>query len=102
MDARRTIAGLCRRYGVPQTFGARLIPLLESARQAPPPARLRLFRTIQQSFEEEARRLRMMMSPQELPLEDFKILKTVAAVLHSWEPPLWLKLWEEAQRRQGS
>ena len=100
MDTSRTIADLCRRYGVPRTFGDRLRPLLDRARRANPRVRRRLYRMIQQSFEQEARRLRSTMSPRDLPPADWKVVKTVAAVLHSWQPPTWLLLWEEAQRRK--
>lgn len=100
MDTDRTIADLCRRYGVPREFGNRLRPLLERARGKRPKVRLRLLRMVELSFEEEARRLRATMSPRELPLKDWNILKTVAGVLHGWTPPLWLRIWEETRQKR--
>ena len=39
------------------------------------------------------------MSPRELPPQDWDVVKTVAAVLHEWKPPVWLRVWEQTQRR---
>ena len=40
------------------------------------------------------------MSPRDLPPQDWDVVKTVAAVLHGWKPPVWLRVWEETQRRR--
>ena len=99
MEPSKKIAELCRKYGIPPEFGARLRPLLERANESPPEKRQRLLDLVERSFAEEARRLRRLLSPQDLAPEDFGLIKTVAGVLHAWEPPVWLRLWEEAQRR---
>ena len=100
MDTERTIADLCRRYGVPREFGERMCPLLERARGKRPRVRLRLLRMVKESFEEEARRIQNQMSPRDLPPNEWDVVKTVAAVLHGWKPPIWLRVWEETQRRR--
>jgi hypothetical protein len=101
MDTERTIADLCRRYGVPLEFGERMKPLLERAREKKPRVRLRLFRMVKESFEEEARRIRATRSPRDMHPEDWNVIKAVAAVLHEWRPPVWLRVWEQTQRRAG-
>ena len=79
-----------------------MLPLLERARVSAPKARHRLLLTIKESLEQEARRMRTNVSPHDLPADDWKVVKTVANVLHAWEPPIWLKLWEESRRRRLS
>ena len=101
MDTERTIADLCRRYGVPEEFGERLRPLLERARKKPPRVRLRLLRMVKESFEEEARRIRATMSPHDIHPDDWNVIKAVAAVLHGWRPPAWLRAWVQTQRGSG-
>jgi len=101
MDIERTIADLCRRYGVPPDFGERMRPLLETARGKKPRVRLRLLRMVKQSFEEEARRIRATMSPRDMPPEDWNVIRAVATVLHGWSPPVWLRVWVQTQRGSG-
>ena len=100
MDPNRTITELCRKYGVPREFGKRLLPLLERARAAPRAKRRRLTELVERSFAEEARRLLALPSPRDLQPEEWGVVKTVAGVLHAWDPPIWLRLWGQGRRRR--
>ena len=102
MEPQKKINELCRKHGVSPAFGNRLRPLLEKAVVSPPEKRQRLIELVERSFEEEGRRVRRLLAPADLPPEEFDLIKTVAGALHSWDPPLWLRLWEEAQRRGRS
>lgn len=101
MEFPHTIADLCRKYGVSTEFGNRLRPLFERARESQPEKQRRLLEIIERSFAEEARRNKARMKPQDLAPEEFGLVRAVARALHAWDPPLWLRLWQEAQRRSG-
>ena len=101
MDPAQRIADLCRRYGVSSDFGNRLTPLVARACESPPEKRRRLLDVVERSFAEEARRQKGRPSVRDLPPEDRKMISTVASVLHGWNPPTWLRLWEECRRRKG-
>ena len=90
-DPAKKIDELCRKHGVPKEFGARLRPLLERAHDASPEKRQRLVELVERSFEEEGRRVRRLLAPADLAPEDFALIKTLAAVLHAWHPPMWLR-----------
>ena len=83
---------LCRRYGVSEDFGLRLRPLIERALKSPPEARRRILEMVERSFHQEASRL-PRPQPVQLTEADRRILRTVAGILHAWEPPDWLKQW---------
>ncbi len=102
MDAEGTIEEFCRRFGIPHEFGDRLRPLIERALSSPAEKRQRLLDLVERSFAEEARRRSSALSPRDLAPEEWSLLKTIALVLHAWNPPLWLRLWEEAHRRTQS
>ena len=98
MNARRIIAELCKRFGVSQEFGRRLLPLVERATRSNPEKRQRILEMIERSFAEEARR-KAAQGPANLAPEERRVLCTVARVLHDWNPPRWLHYWEEHTRR---
>ncbi len=100
MDPNRTITELCRKYGVPREFGKRMLPLLERARNASSAKRRRLVELVERSFAEEARRLLELPSPRDFQPDEWGVIKTVAGVLHAWDPPIWLRLWGQGRRRR--
>jgi hypothetical protein len=102
MEAERLIEELCVRFGIERDFGDRLRPLAEIALTASAEKRERLLGVVERSFAEEARRRSATLRPRDLPPRDWKLVRTVATALHTWEPPLWLRLWEESRRRERS
>jgi hypothetical protein len=102
MEAARLIEVLCLRYGIGRDFGDRLVPLAEIALSAPPEKRERLLEVLERSFAEEERRRTAALRPRDLPPPDFAVVRAVATALHAWNPPLWLRLWEESRRRAQS
>jgi hypothetical protein len=86
---------LCRRYGVSEDFGLRLRPLIERALKSPPDARKRILEMVERSFLQEGSRP-AREPPSRLTEADRRILRTVAGILHAWEPPDWLKQWGDA------
>ncbi len=102
MEAERLIEELCLRFGICREFGDRLKPLVEIAVAASKEKRERLLGVVERSFAEEARRRSATLSPSDLPPQEWSLLKAIASVLHGWEPPLWLRLWEESHRRAQS
>lgn len=91
MNPEETLATYCRRYGVPEEFGRRLLPLLERAAQAAPDVRQRILELVEQSFEKEATRRAAHRTPGADTEE--RVLRTVANVLHGWQPPAWVLRW---------
>lgn len=94
MDAPELLQDLCRRYGVPEPFGAKLRPLVERALKSPPQARKRILDMVERSFAQEAIRLEERdverARVDQLSKADRDVLKTVADILHGWKPPGWL------------
>jgi hypothetical protein len=98
MEPVQIIRDLCRQYGVSEEFGRRLIPLLERARSAAPEMRQRILDLVRRSFVEEARRARDRRELA-LPEPELRVLRTVASILHGWNPPTWLEHWGEKRPR---
>jgi hypothetical protein len=85
MRARETLEHLCRRHGVSEDFGRRLLPLLERAAAAPPDVRARLVGLVEQSLEREGQRQTELRRSR--AARDEQALVNVARALHVWEPP---------------
>jgi len=81
------IRRLSARFGVPVSFGQRMLPLLERATALEGDPRKRILDLVERSYAHEAelRRSREPPSP-----EEQRVLSTVAGILHGWEPPGWL------------
>lgn len=106
MDPTQIIEQLCRRYRVPRAFGERLRPLIVRASTREPDVRQRIMDMIERSFVQESERERQRerleaeqrgrrTSPDAAraaarAIED-RVLHTVAAILHGWEPPDWIE-----------
>ncbi|QDU68676.1 hypothetical protein [Engelhardtia mirabilis] len=88
MRAHDTLHVLCRKHGVPASYGRRLLPLLERAHAAPPEVRDRLVRLVELNLVREANRRRELASPVDDGAE--QALVAVARALHRWIPPTWL------------
>ena len=100
MDPSVILRELCQRYGVSPAFGNKLRPLLERAQVVEPDAKLRIMDLIERSFAEEARRAaEERRQKQDKDSQDLRVLSAVAAILHDWEPPDWLKNWGPAQEK---
>lgn len=85
MRAEQTLKSLCRRHGVAEDFGRRLLPLLQRAETATPDVRDRLLQLVEQSLERESERQRSLRENTEL--RDERALQNVARALHGWTPP---------------
>lgn len=85
MRADDTLRTLCRRHGVDEGFGRRLLPLLERAQAAPPEVRDRLLGLVEQSLARESERRRELQEAQTERAE--RALLNVARALHAWNPP---------------
>ena len=93
----RFIAQMCARFGVSLNFGRRIQPLVELARGSEPKKRKLLLEMIERSFAEESRRVaeeRAGGAP-----EDWRVLSSVARLLHGWNPPSWFERWNDEPPR---
>lgn len=96
MSPQEFISDLCRRYGVSEEFGRRLLPLAERAEEVRPEMRKRLHDFLVRSFlaqaaiEVEEGRENASWNPTP---EERRLLEQVAGVLHEWTPPGWLDRW---------
>lgn len=98
MDAKRLIGELCSRFRVSVDFGRRLQPLVEKALAASDPTKRKgLLDLVERSFAEESQRARRLRGVQDP--DDWRALRTVAGMLHAWNPPGWFERWEEPTRR---
>jgi len=93
MRAHDTLHVLCRRHGVPESYGRRLLPLLERAHAAPPEVRDRLLRLVEQNLVREANRRQGLRQQVQNPAD--QALEAVAKALHRWNPPGWLENWTD-------
>ncbi len=94
MSPRDYIAELCEQYGVSADFGSRMLPLAERAEKVRPEMRSRLRAFIERSF--AAQKKREDEEPElELTPKEARVLRTVAGVLHDWNPPAWLNIWAD-------
>ncbi len=76
MEAEKLIEKLCRRHGTDPSHGARLLPLVRWALQAPDMVRSRIMEAVEGT-------LRRSVAPR---AADNVILIAVARVLHTWSP----------------
>jgi hypothetical protein len=81
LDPERLLTRLCRRHGVPASFGRRLRPLVQRAVDARPALRRRILDLVERSFVEEALREERR---REEELQDERLLQSVARVLENW------------------
>ena len=101
MDASSIIDELCRRFGVSPKFGNRLRPLIERAQVVPAESSRRIMDLVERSFAEEARRAREEEAERRANGQrERRVLSAVAAILHGWDPPEWLRDW--GQRSEPS
>jgi hypothetical protein len=107
MTPRERIRDLCQRYGVSSAFGERMLPLAERAEDVRPDLRARMHAFIERSFlaqaETEAREAAAEAASPWTPAdpEEERLVRTVASVLHEWEPPRWLDTWARHIGRAG-
>ena len=96
LDPSAIIDELCRRYGVSPKFGNRLRPLIERAQVVPAESGARIMDMVERSFAEEARRVREEEAQKRGTAQhERRVLSAVAAILHGWDPPEWLRQWRE-------
>jgi hypothetical protein len=93
VDVRRFVAEMCTRYHVSLDFGRRLQPLVEKAARSTPQKQRLLLELVERSFAEESRRAELERSG--CSPEDWRVLVSVAGVLHGWQPPQWFDRWED-------
>jgi len=87
------IEQLCRRYRVTPDFGRRLLPLAERAARSAPGKQRLICELIERSFAEEGRR--MLLERTGSTPEEWAAVRTVAAILHAWNPPEWFERWDQ-------
>lgn len=107
MTPRERIRDLCQRYGVSAAFGERMLPLAERAQEVRPDLQERLHAFLERSFVAqaevealEAKADRASPWTPASPAED-RLVRTVAGVLHGWEPPRWLDRWAQRIQARG-
>ena len=88
---------MCTRFRVSLDFGRRLQPLVERAVRSEPEKQRLLLAMIERSFAEEARRVALEKAGGEP--DDWRVLSTVAGVLHGWNPPAWFDRWDDLPPR---
>ena len=85
MTPRKKLDQLCRRHGLPRAAAASLMPLVERALSASSPElRRSLLNVVENSIARRALERERRLSLEKT--EDYKFLKAVAEVLHSWDP----------------
>jgi len=99
LDARQFLDRLCHRHGVGRDFGRKLVPLVEKAMAAKEEKRRRILEMVERSVVEEARRA--ARDRWGTGYEDWRALRTVASVLHGWEPPGWFDDWTASGPTDG-
>jgi len=99
MEAKRLIGELCSRFRVSVDFGRRLQPLVEKAlATSEPRKRQGLLELVERSFAEEGRRAERVRTGGSTP-DEWRALRSVARMLHAWNPPGWFERWEAPVRR---
>jgi hypothetical protein len=84
MNAENLLRALCERHGLPPDYGARLLPLVERALQAPEAVRDRILRLVDVNLKSCAEgRVDHEKLWRDL---DQEVLVAVARVLHHWTP----------------
>ena len=68
--------------------------LFQRAQVVAPDARERIMDLVERSFAEEARRASKEREDREA--RDWRMLTSVASILHEWDPPTWLEAWDPA------
>lgn len=105
MTPNEKIDDLCARHDVSASFGRRLLPLVRRAMDSHDEKRERLLDLVERSFVEEALRKRTARkAKRDQPLlgeRDRELLRTVAGILHPWEPPGWMAQWRRMRRGAG-
>jgi hypothetical protein len=98
LDVHRFVSEMCTRFRVSPAFGQRLRPLIENAARSSPEKQRLLLELVERSFAEEGRRAELERSG--CTPEDWRVLASVAGVLHGWHPPRWFDRWEDEPRRE--
>jgi hypothetical protein len=85
MTPRKKLDQLCRRHGLPRAAAESLMPLVERALSASSPElRLSLLNVVENSLARRALERERQIKLEKT--EDYKFLKAVAQVLHTWDP----------------
>ena len=100
-NAQQRIAQLCNDYGVKQSFGSRLRPLVERALECDEEKRARLLGLVERSFAEEASRKSQIAESLPLTEAELEVLSTVGRILHDWMPPQWVDQWQPSGEGPG-
>lgn len=92
MSPHEIIERLSKRYGVPQEFGRRMLPLLERAQVVEPAARKRILDLVERSYAHEAEIQAREKAKGKLRLapNERKLVTALAESLHDWDIPSWL------------
>ncbi|MFO1010816.1 MAG: hypothetical protein U1F29_12200 [Planctomycetota bacterium] len=84
MNAENLLRAMCERHGLPPDYGARLLPLVRRALQAPEDVRDRILRLVDGNLKSCAEG---RVDPEKLWRDlDGEVLIAVARVLHNWTP----------------
>ena len=94
MTPDRILTDLAGRYDVPEGFGQRFVPLLQRALEAGPDVRSRILELVERSFVRESERVgRLRAEAERRQSPEWKLVVTVARIVHNWSPPEWLIHW---------
>lgn len=84
MNAENLLRAMCERHGLPPDYGARLLPLVRRALQAPEDVRDRILRLVDTNLKTCSGG---PVEPEKLWRDlDNEVLLAVARVLHAWTP----------------
>ena len=101
MTAQDLLDRLVQRYAVPPQYGKRFLPLVGRSLAASPEIRARILSLIENSFRREEERLQQRRQAL-VNSTEWKMVLSVASILHSWEPPEWLMSWGETRGAEPS
>ncbi len=91
MIPHQILTRLSHRYGVSEDFATRFLPLIQRAERAAPDVRQRILQLIERTFQRQAEKA--AREADKSIQEDLVVLRSVARMLHGWEPAAWLKTW---------
>ena len=87
MEAEILLSRLCARHGVDPASGARLLPLVRWALEAPRDSRERILRVVEDQLQGKPRKADQPSAAGELQAAaEHAVLVAVARVLHQWKP----------------
>jgi hypothetical protein len=101
MEAESLLNQLCARHGVDPASGARLLPLVRWALEAPPESRERILQVVENQLRGEPQEGELNASGDRQVAAEHAVLVAVAKVLHQWNPKLSLLDLDQITEDEG-